>query len=277
MAVAVLTDSAAALPKQTAIDAGVTIVPMWLTIGGTPVHDGDLALDEVMARVDEGVTTSGPTPGEFVTHLEEVGADDGAVIITIASTMSGTAQAAGVARQMFGPERVRVVDSRTAAGAEGLVVTAAARAAATGADLDAVAAAALRVVDRVHLVATVADLERLAKSGRVPEAAAWAGRWLGLNPLFEFRDGGAHALLPARSQAGALDRIFDRFVGSRTTGGCRVAALHALSEEPAHQLVGRVRETVDPAECWIGAFSPVMVAHTGPRLVGLAWWWDDEA
>src|SRR5581483_3719039 len=111
-----------------------------------------------------------------------------------------TTQAALVAQQLHGSERVRVVDSCTAAGAEGLVVTAAARVASAGGDIDEVEAAARHAATRVHLVATVANLDRLAKSGRVPEAAAWAGRWLGLQPLFEFRDGGAHPLRPSRSR-----------------------------------------------------------------------------
>ncbi len=195
--------------------------------------------------------------------------------MTIASTMSATTQAATVAQRLFGEAKVRVVDSCTAAGAEGLVVTAAASAAAGGGDLDDVAAAARRAAADVHLVATVADLDRLAASGRVPGAAAWAGRWLGLNPLFEFRDGGAHPMRPARSRASALDRIFDRWRASRREGACRVSALHAVSEPPAHDLLDRVCGEVEPAEMWVGAFSPVMVAHTGPELVGLAWWWDE--
>src|SRR5581483_3310384 len=188
-----------------------------------------------------------------------------------------TTQAALVAQQLHGSERVRVVDSCTAAGAEGLVVTAAARVASAGGDIDEVEAAARHAATRVHLVATVANLDRLAKSGRVPEAAAWAGRWLGLQPLFEFRDGGAHPLRPSRSRAAALDRIFERCRSSRPDGVCRVSALHALSEEPAHDLLARVRGALDPGESWVGSFSPVMVAHTGPHLVGLAWWWDDTS
>lgn len=35
-----------------------------------------------------------------------------------------------------------------------------------------------------------------------------------------------------------------------------------------------VRTEVEPATALIGSFSPVMLVHTRPDLVGLAWWWE---
>src|SRR5439155_20266260 len=67
----VVTDSAAALPAPIAADAGIVAVPMWLTIGGTPVRDGELSLADVLNRADEGVTTAGPSLGEFVQASEQ--------------------------------------------------------------------------------------------------------------------------------------------------------------------------------------------------------------
>jgi DegV family protein with EDD domain len=256
---------------------------MWLTIGASSMHDGDLSLEEVLARIDEGITTSAPTPGEFELALEETGIDDGALILTIAGTMSSTVQSANLAAQSLDAERVHVLDTGTAAGAEGLVVLAAAEAAAAGMSLPEVEAVARHVAARVHLVATIADLDRLAKSGRVPDAAAWAGRWLGLQPMFEFRDGGAHALRPSRSRAKALDRIFESWMRSapgRSPGnadGCYVAALHALSPEHAEGLLDRVHDATSVTTSFVGSFSPVMLAHTGPGLVGLAWWWEGSS
>ena len=82
-----------------------------------------------------------------------------------------------------------MLDTSTAAGAQALVVLAAARAAEDGGSLDQVEAAAKKAIDAVRLVAMVSDLDHLVRSGRVPEIAGWAGRRLGIRPLFEFRDG----------------------------------------------------------------------------------------
>ena len=272
MTVAVVTDSAAALPPELAERYNIAIVPMWLTIDGRAVQEGDVSPDELMARHD--ITTSGCSPGEFEKTIHDRMNADGVLVCTIASTMSSTFEAAVLgARATTGP--VRVVDTTTAAGAQALVVLAAAQAAAAGASLDETEVAARAAIASVHLVATVPTLDHLVRSGRVPGIAGWAGKRLGLSPLFEFRDGKAHALRPARGMPAALDRMLARWRKDRVPGArLHVAALHARNEAPASELLARVRAEVEPETAFLGPFGTVMVVHTGPGLVGLAWRWE---
>jgi DegV family protein with EDD domain len=175
-----------------------------------------------------------------------------------------------------GPD-VAVLDTGTGAGAQGLVVLAAARAAAEGADQHEVVATAEHVAGRVRLAASVADLERLARSGRVPDAARWIGDRLGVRPLFEFRDGRARPLRPAFSAEAALDRIVQRCAAGAGSGArLHVTVLHALNPDGAAILAERV-QALEPVLFLVGPFSPVMVAHTGRGLAGLAWWWESES
>ncbi|MGH9191297.1 MAG: DegV family protein, partial [Acidimicrobiales bacterium] len=118
-------------------------------------------------------------------------------------------------------------------------------------------------------------LERLARSGRVPDAARWIGDRLGVRPLFEFRDGRARPLRPAFSAEAALDRIVQRCAAGAGRGArLHVTVLHALNPDVAAVLAERV-QALDPVSFLIGPFSPVMVAHTGRGLAGLAWWWEE--
>lgn len=285
-AVTVVTDSAAALPPDMAERHGIRVVPLWLTIGGERHRDGELALDEVVRRFAEPITTSAPAPGEYVAVIAEALAMGPVLVLTIAAGMSSTFDSAVLAAKLLADDdpwgdvaqRVAVVDTNTAAGAQALVVLAAARAAAEGADLAATVAAAERVAARVRLVATVADLERLAASGRVPDAARWLGDRLGVRPLFELRDGRARPVRPAFSAEAARQRIVARCAadapgGEPSAGRLHAAVLHALDPEAAQDLVDRLAP-LEPASCLVGPFSPVMVAHTGRGLAGLAWWWE---
>jgi DegV family protein with EDD domain len=276
VSVSIVTDSAASLPCELATRHGITVVPLSLTLGGISYRDGDLNLGELLSRVGEGVTTSAPSPGEVAKAVEDCLGEDGALVLTIAGTMSGTLHAAHVAAGLVEGD-VRVLDTETAAGAEGLVVLAAARGAQAGESLDAVEAAARHVRERVRLVATVDSLEHLVRSGRVPGIAGRAGRSLGLNPLFEFRRGHPKPLRPALSRQAALGRMASALLNSRVPGArLHVAALHADAPEPAERLLEQVRVEVEPATAFLGSFSPVMVVHTGPGLVGLAWWWEAQ-
>jgi DegV family protein with EDD domain len=273
--VAIVTDSAAALPIELALRANVIVVPMWLTVRGIPEPEGARTLHELVHEDD--VTTSAPTPGEFEHAIKEASSGaDGVLVLTIASSMSATYQAATIAAQAVGGP-VRVVDTATAGGAEALVVLAAAEAARRGASLDQVEARARTVIKRVRLVAALSTLDHLVRSGRVPGVAGWAGRRLGINPLFEFRGGTVQRLRPALSRNAALDRIVALVHRSRPEASrLHVAALHALALSTATELLARVSQLEHPTTAFIGEFGPAMVVHTGPDLAGLAWWWESE-
>ena len=273
MSVGIITDSAAALPPELVVRHGISVVPMWLTVRGEPELEGGRSLEELVT--EDRVTTSAPTPGEFEASIKEaLRTHDAAVVLTIASSMSATHASALIAAQSVGGD-VRVIDTANAGGAEALVVLAAARTAATGATLTEVEDRARVVIERVRLVAALSSLDHLVRSGRVPGIAGWAGRRLGINPLFEFRGGKVHRLRPALSQEAALDRILAMVRRTRPQGDARlhVAALHALAVDVARDLFERVGE-LDPVTTFVGEFGPVMVVHTGPGLAGLAWWWE---
>jgi len=278
MSVAVVTDSAAALPPDLAARYGIAVVPMWLTVRGVPEPEGRRSLEELVA--EDEISTSAPTPGEFEHVIKDASrTSDGVLVLTIAASMSATFQSALVASQSVGGP-VRVVDTATAGGAEALVVLAAAQAARAGGSLDDVEARARGVLERVRLVATLSSLDHLVRSGRVPGVAGWAGRRLGINPLFEFRDGAVRRLRPALSRDAAIDRIVQlvrRDAPADGAGRLHVAALHALARDVAEALLERVAAPGDTETAFIGEFGPVMVVHTGPGLAGLAWWWEDGA
>ena len=274
-----MSDSACSLPAELAGQNGVTVVPMWVSVGGHQYRDGELSLDEVLARAPEGFSTSGPAPGELADAAAAADRGDGVVVMTVSARMSGVYEAARVAAGSLEGKQVAVVDTGTAAGAQGLVVLAASRAARSGAPLAQVVAAARVAAARVTLVATLPSLDYLARGGRVPGAAAWGAKWLGLHPVFEFRDGRARPLRPARGRLSARRRLVAAWASQAARSGnarpsLHVAAMHAREPALAEELLAAVSAQVHPATSFVGSFSPVMVAHTGPGLLGLAWWWE---
>jgi DegV family protein with EDD domain len=228
-----------------------------------------------MALPPSEVTTSGATPAGFTDAITAAGTDDGVLVLTIAASMSSTYEAARLAADELDSPRVRVLDTATAAGAEGLVAVYAARAALAGLPLDEVEEAARTAIAEVRLLATVDSLDRLIASGRINGLAGRAGRLVNVNPMFEFRGGTVHPMRPAFTRDAALERIIARWRRSRVEGArLHVAALHALDHDAADHLLKQVVEEAEPATAFVGSFSSVMVAHTGGGLAGLAWWWE---
>jgi DegV family protein with EDD domain len=271
--IAVVTDSASALPADLARRHGITVVSMSLAVGGVPEPEGQRPLAELVDIPD--VTTSAPPPGEFEAAIKDrLRTHDGVVVLTIAGSMSASFQAATVAAAAVGGP-VRVIDTGVAGGAEALAALAAAETATGGGDLDAVDARGRAVSEGARLTATLPSLDHLVRSGRVPGVAGWAGRQLGINPIFEFRSGTVHRMRAALSRESALDRIVARVWRTQADGTrLHVAAQHALAPDAADYLLAAVRERTEPATAFIAEFGPVMVVHTGPGVAGLAWWWE---
>ncbi len=283
MTVRIIVDGAAALPEARRRAAGIAVLPMNLIIDGESRPDDGVDLEEVLAATGHEVSTAAPSPGQWDEVIQRERADpavDGICVITVSAEMSTTYASAHLAASLAeGP--IEVVDSRTAAGGEGLVALAAAEAAATGATLAEVTARARYVIERVHLVATLDSLDHLVRSGRVPNLAAQAAHWLHVHPLFEFKDGAAHAGTPAHSPQAADDRMVRRCLSTRPASPpdgppprLHAVALHSAAPERAQRLLGAVLDAEPDADAFVGPFGPVMLVHVGPGLAGLAWWWE---
>ena len=274
MTVRVITDSTAALDAATAAARGVTVVPTRFVLGGVGYNDGDLPLAELLARFDEGVSTAGPTPGSFAAALD--GAADGAVILTVAAHLSSSYKAAVVAAELAPDRRVRVIDSRTAAGAQALATLHAAGVAARGGSLDEVEAAARHALERARLYGALETFEYLVRGGRLNSVVGRLAAGLRVRPLFELREGNIRSLRPAFSRGASIARLLRLWHRSRVKGArLHVMALHALAPEAAQHLLAEVRREVEPETALVAEFGAVMVVHTGPGLLGLSWWWEE--
>jgi DegV family protein with EDD domain len=284
MSVSIITDSAASLPPEAAERLGIMVVPMTVVLGGMVRRDGSVTPEEVLERaIHYRVTTSSPSAGDFMKAIaiatERVQPTAPVLVLTLSSAMSSTHQAALAAAKNVEDTEIRVIDTGTAAGAQGLVVMAAAELARSGATLDEVAARASDITRGVRLVASVQNLEHLAASGRVPQVAAFAGRFLGQWPMFEFRAGGVRARRPAQSEREALTRMVGSMLESRrggAEGSLHAAIMDAHAPEAAGRLRSMVTAAVPTVDLFEAPFSSVMIAHTGPGLVGLAWYWDQD-
>jgi DegV family protein with EDD domain len=272
--IAIIVDSAAAMPAAVAAEHNIAVVPLSITVQGTTYADGKLTDDDLLTRLDEGVTTSAPAPGGFLQAIEgALATADCAVVVTVAQSLSASYGSARIAVDNY-RNRVRLVDSESAAGSEVLVALAAAEAARAGGSLDEVEQAAVAAVPEVRLVGTLESLAHLVRSGRVPGLAGAAGRFLGVNPLFELRRGKVRPLRPAFSREAAFDRIIEMWLGSRGDATrSSVVALHALAPDAAKKLRERVLEHATPEPLLLSAFGAAMIAHAGPGVAGIAWRW----
>lgn len=276
MTVAVLTDSAANLPREEVERYGITVGPMYLKFGDRVYRDGvDLPLAGFYRKLVEeevAVSTSGLSAGDFremfSSALERA---DGVVCVTVASFVSVTYQSAVTAAAEFG-DRVRVIDSKSASMGEGFAVLEAARLAAGGAGFDAVAGRAEDVARRAQVIATINTFEFLRRSGRVHALLAYAGAALNIKPVFAFRGGQIEQLGRPRSRTRAVERLVEEVRRGGRAGPLHLAVAHADCAAEAEPLLERLRGEVECAETFVTEFTPLMGAHTGPGVLAVCFW-----
>ena len=112
--VAVVTDSAASLPRGVAEELGIIVVPIHLRFGDRTVADDEGAgrFYERLRSAAGDVSTATPAPGVFLEAFSGAGADQ-VLCVTIASSVSGIHQSAAIAAEEA-TIQVEVVDSGNA-------------------------------------------------------------------------------------------------------------------------------------------------------------------
>ena len=156
------------------------------------------------------------------------------------------------------------------------MVLAAARAAASGKSLPEVVAAARGVMHRVNLLAMLDTLNYLVKGGRVPKAASLASSLLQIKPIFTINNGDAHPVTNARTTAGAMKRMLkimkQKIVEEEPL---HVAVMHADALDKAKKFMNEISARFNCTELFITEFTPVMGVHTGPGVIGVAFYSGD--
>jgi DegV family protein with EDD domain len=276
MRVAVVTDSASNLPRELVEPHGIVVVPMILKFGETVYRDGvdfpEGGFYRALVEQEVPVSTSAPSIGDYAAAYERALAAAGAAVcVTVASFVSAAHDAAVAAARDFGA-RVRVIDSRSASLGEGFPVLEAARLAQEGASLDEVAARAEDVARRTTLAATIDTFEFLRRSGRVNVLLAYAGTALNIEPVFAFRGGKLEQLGRPRTRARALERVVAVARAAATLGPLHLGVVHANCPDEAQRLLGSLAGAVQSVETFVSEFTPLMGAHTGPGVLGAAFW-----
>jgi DegV family protein with EDD domain len=275
--IVVVTDSTATLPKHLVRELDIRVVPIFLNLGGHSYRDGvDLTPGEFYHLLLESrhtPTTASPSTGDFVrVYATAARQATGIVAIHLPPQLSAVYNAALLASQLVDGVPIRVVDARSAAMAQGFVVLAAARAAASGASLDEVVARAEEVASKVQLFATLDTLEYLHRGGRIGGAATLFGSVLQIKPILQIVQGQAQPLAIPRTRHKAIRFMLQSMAERVADRPVHAAVMHASAAEEAEDLRREVAGRFDCVELYVTEFTPVMGAHTGPGLLGIAFY-----
>lgn len=279
--VGIVTDSTACIPAELAVERRIEVVPLHLAFGERIYLDGmssDTAeFYETLRTTRQAPTTAAPPPGVYAEAILRAGKDADAVLcLTVSRQFSAMYEAAVQGAALVAEQEpsldVRVLDSGAAAMAQGFVVLEAARAAAEGAAIEQLIARAETLMPRVQLLVALDTLAYLAHSGRVPRLIIWAASPLRIKPIVQFQKGKYRPIAIVRTMRGGVERLLQALTRRSEGGVLHVCVHHTNVPQEAEALAERVRATLQPKELLIAEFNQVMGVHTGPGLLGFAFY-----
>lgn len=190
----ILTDSASDITPAEAEAMDVALVSL-------NIHFADQAYDQA-ADIDYSrfydllehgkafPTTSQPSPDAFAKVFAQAKeAGDSVVAILISGGLSGTLQAAQIAKDTVGYEDVVLIDSRTAIMPERILVEYAVKLRDAGESVASMVAKVEALIPRVVVFGMLDTLTYLYKGGRLSRTAALAGNLLRIRPIVTAKDG----------------------------------------------------------------------------------------
>ncbi len=258
------------------------MVPVPLIINEKTYRDGiDITPTEFYAMLRKSKkipTTSASSPTPYLEAFQNASRKARNIICLTEpskfSAMFNSARtAAEMAKNIIRDATIEVIECTTAAAGQGLVALAAARAAALDKTLEEVKKTIYSVMFKVNLFATLDTLHYLARSGRVPQAAALVNSLLNIKPVFTLNHADPRTVGLPRTMKSAINhilRLMERAVNKGQQ--LHVAVMHADAIDEAATLRDRIASRFECREIYITEFTPVMGVHTGPGLVGVAFY-----
>lgn len=277
--VGIVTDSTACIPQSYVAKHGIKVIPFSFLFGDDIYLDDDSSDPSEFYRLlkesGKPPKTSPPSPGAYLEAYRELARDHDQILCVtlhagLSSLHNSAVTAAQNARDSLKNVRISIVDSRSASMAAGFVTLAAAEAVQKGAGLDESVKVAEQARQKTGLLAVMDTLEYLARSKRIPAAAAWAGNLVNVKPILSISDGEVKRNGAALSKTQALRKIVASLKSQAGKGKLRIAVVHTNASDEARRFMRQVETEVRPTELVLATFTPVMGLYTGPGLIGAA-------
>ncbi|HBY98429.1 MAG: DegV family protein [Ardenticatenaceae bacterium] len=273
----IVTDSTADLTPEEIREYGIIVVPLNIHFGSRVYQDGvDLDREEFFELLEESPSrpaTSSPSVATFQeTYEDACDQTDQVISIHISAKLSDTIRRARQAADtMLGQCRIMVIDSQSTSVGLGLLVKAAARAAAAGQSTDEIVRMLRGMISHIYLVFFVETLDFLERGGRIGKAQALLGTMLNIKPMLILEEGEIEPLEKVRTRGRALDKLTE-FVAEFGAIDSLTIIHNQSPPEELEELISQIRQArpnEPDLDIRVAHYGPVLAAHVGPDALGI--------
>lgn len=277
---AIVTDSTAYLPEEIFKEFGIKRASLNIIAGDETYRELDMVNADVYKLFDQGhkLTTSQPSPGEFLNIYEEL-VEEGyefIFVLVIAEPLSGTFQSSKLALKMMDdPSVIHIFDNNMAAFGVEMHLLRLIEYIEEGLSKEEIIEKMQKNINNSKLVMTSLDLVSLIKSGRVSKAKGLIGSLLKVKPVIKMEEGKLNLFQVARTTKKAmalqLQYLKDELANGYNKLYVRVCSHN--SPELANTIKQEIQSLYKDAVVTFGDYvGPVFNVHLGPKGFGISWY-----
>ncbi len=275
MKVKITADSVIDLSPEMIAENDITIVPLFVTLGGTNFSDGvDLTPEDIynfVAKTNQLPKTAAVSTETYRGVFKKY-SDEGRAVIhfNISSDMSASHSNAKLAAN--GLENVFVIDSRNLSSGVGLLVLYACDLAKKGLDAKTIYEKVLRRIPFVQASFIIDKLDYLYKGGRCSSLALLGANLLSIKPTIEVRGG---KMIVGKKYIGSLKRAIEKYVVDILANypnydKTRIFVTHTkIAPEIIEQVKGLIIQHAEFDEILETTAGGTITSHCGPGTLGI--------
>jgi DegV family protein with EDD domain len=274
----IMTDSVASIPIKLAKEYDIKVVP-----AAHIYYDGNEYIDGITLSAAEAYQLIKQDPDRFVTSaikpaflLEQYTEISKTVqkilFITLSSSLSASNKTAQLAAEHFmekSPEiNIKVVDSKTVSGAQGLIVLTVAKAAKRGLKMDELISFAEQVRQQTQGVMLLDTLRYVYRTGRMSKLGSRIASMFNIKPVNKINQEGKVEMIDrTRNTEDGLEIMVNYIKQNTRTNSLHFMISHADALDIANTFSNMLKQQFDCLSVIISEYSPVMGYGAGPGAI----------
>ncbi|RAK04942.1 hypothetical protein C8C77_13727 [Halanaerobium saccharolyticum] len=278
---AILTDSIADLPAEYRDRHQIHLLPLNILVEGTNFLD-KLTIDtenffDIIDQAEEYPSSAQPSVKRIEDKLNYLAEHyDSIIAITVSTKMSGTYDNLTKAAENVLVEnndlKVKVIDSKTNSGAEGLLVMEAAEQLEAGKDFTEIVEYLKSIREKIYIYVSVSDFKYMVRGGRVSPLKGKLAGFLNLKPIISIdREGNGTAFATAFSKKGNFKKLKSILKDHQNKNGIkRFAVVHGDDLKRAERYKATFSELLSIEAEFLEAISPIVAMNAGRGSTAVA-------
>jgi len=281
--IAIVTDSTADIPKDLIEKYKIKIVPLYVNFeDGSYLENGvDLTSKQFYEKLENAkkqVTTSQPTPQDFIKTYEELLKDNKAIIsIHISQKMSGTFASAEMAGKELSGNDIEVIDSQLVHMPLCILVIRAAELALDGKSKEEILNDINELKQRITILFIPSSLKYLIMNGRIGRAKGLIASVLEICPILTLHAGEVSQFKTTRRFSQAKNELINSMKSMvKDTNKLMVIVSDSNAKTEGDEMAQRVKEAFTPKQIMRADIGAVVGNNLGPGGIAVTFYEEQD-